>query len=32
MNKEDTNDVNQANDMVDGNGDMIDMNLINNGE
>ena len=25
-------DVNQANDMIDGNGDMIDMDLINGGE
>lgn len=31
LNKEE-NDVNAANDMVDGNGDMIDMDLINNGE
>ena len=29
---DDDGDVNQANDMVDGNGDMIDMDLINGGE
>lgn len=29
---EEDNDINQANDMVDGNGDMIDMDLINGGE